>query len=171
MIFLTLFGLVIALLLPRLCQAYGLVVGICTIVAGIPSVFASQVFAGQTTVLSLNLEKYVPFLIINVPLSKFWLGWGLLLAGNKSKQRASVGFLLGGANVFGAVMGLFYVDSSTDWTLTGFWGGILSIFLLLGLGLSTIGTILNAWSAPQNYAPNTTEEELSPLEQSIGKIK
>lgn len=129
-------------------QIYGLIVGVCIIFFGIKSVFASQVFSGQTFMLSFDLESYAPFFIFSPALSRLLLGVAVLLG---SLRKGSLwGGLLGGGSIFGGVVGLFSGYTSTALTLTGFWGGVISIILLLWLGGLVISVVLPSGSSDNN---------------------
>ena len=122
-----------------LLQIYGFIVGLCIIFLGIKSVFASQVFSGQTVMLSFDLERYAPLIIGSPALTRLLIGLGLLFG---SLTKGSLwGGLLGGGSIFGGVIGLFGNYTSTAIGLTGFWGGIISIIILLWLGCLTIVTV------------------------------
>ncbi len=122
-------------ILPGLCKCYGIIVGGFTALSGIKLAFAWQYFA---------VQPVLPFLIFNAQLSYFCLGWGLLVASRQT--RSTFGLLLGAINLFGGVFGLFQFKSSTHIVAPGFLGSLISGLLTIGLGCSTIATILNSWS-------------------------
>jgi hypothetical protein len=127
--------LLVGLLCPPLCQVYGLIVGGFTALLGVKLAFV----VGQ----SFSVLPALPFLILEPRLSYFYLGWGLLVASRKS--RSGLGFGLALLNLLGGALGLFLVKSSTTITLPGIWGSLLSGLLTIGLGCSTVKTILRSW--------------------------
>jgi hypothetical protein len=98
----TIAGLLVALCFPLLCQLYGLLAGIWTMFSWIPLIFEH---GSRTGAYRLELDPAIPFTIVNAPLSKFWIGWGLLVASKKSKS--CLGFILGGQMYF-----LLHLDCS-----------------------------------------------------------
>jgi hypothetical protein len=157
MLFLTVLALIVFLIFPSLCQVYGLIVGGSLFFSGIGALFS--IFSPTEAAYSVDLDlsfEHLPFFILGNPaLSKFCLGWGLLVAGHRG--RSAVGYTLGALNVLGAALGLFYIDSGTALTLPGGWSKVLSILVSLGLGLTTVSVILNSWSSQATAADDGTE--------------
>jgi hypothetical protein len=135
-------GLLVALCFPALCQLYGLIAGIWTMFSWIPLISG---YGSHVGVYSMEFHPVIPFTIINVPLSRFWIGWGLLVAAKK--RRAWLGFILGGSNVFAGTLGLFYWQLSTGLTLgTGMLGLVLTSLVLFFYGTTVVSTIFSGWS-------------------------
>jgi hypothetical protein len=137
----TIAGLLVALFFPPLCQLYSFLAGIWTMFSWLPLIFG---YESHTGAYRLEFEPVIPFIIVNIPLSKFWIGWGLLVASKKSKLY--LGYILGGSNVFFAALGLFYFQGSTYLTLgTGLLGLGLTSLGLFFYGLVIIGIILSGF--------------------------
>lgn len=146
MLVLTLLALIVFLAIPLICQIYGLIVGGSLFFSGIRDLFFIFSPADESYTIDLDFSfEHLPFFIFGNPaLSKFCLGWGLLVAGHKG--RSLTGYVLGAMNVLGAATGLFYADFGTAITLPGGWGRALSILVSMGLGLTTVSIILASWS-------------------------
>jgi hypothetical protein len=141
----TILGLLVALSIPALCQLYSFLAGICTMFSWMPLIFGQGSHSGAYR---LELEPVIPFVIINAPLSKFWIGWGLVVAGKKS--RSCFAFILGGTNVLFAALELFYIQTSSYLTLgTGMSGLALTSLVQFLYGLSIVGEVSAGWRNEQ----------------------
>lgn len=122
---------------PILCKCYGLIVAGFTIFSGIKFAFSGQSFA---------VAPVLPFTVINLPISYFCLGWGLLVASRRT--RSKLGFLLSTANLLGGVLGLFWFPQGISISIVapGYFGSAISGILTICLGCSMMKVILDSWS-------------------------
>jgi hypothetical protein len=162
---LTILGLLVALFFPLLCQLYGLLAGMWTMFSWIPLIFG---YGSHTGAYRLELEPIIPFIIVNVPFSKFWIGWGLLVASTRNKS--CLGFILGGSNVLSAAFGLFYFEQSTSLALgTGILGLVLTSLMQFFYGLVIIGTILAGWNKEPSRGKATSASRPEPQPNTPNK--
>jgi hypothetical protein len=61
-----------------------------------------------------------------------------------------LGFILAAANLVGGALEIFQFKHTTFITAPSFWGSAISGILTIGLGCSTVSTILNSWSKVVN---------------------
>jgi len=161
---LTILGLLVALFFPFLCQMYGLLVGVWTMFSWVPLIFGHGSHIGAY---GLELDPVIPFTIVNAPLSKFWIGWGLLVASKKSKS--CLGFILGGSNVLFAALGLFHFELSTSLTLgTGILGLVLTSSVQFFYGLVMIGTIVG-WDKEPSKGKAISDSRPEPQSNTLNR--